>query len=149
MSELKHKVDVNTLEHLAGKTLALNEVGYVNFALSQPLAFDPYRDNRDMGGFIVIDRFTNATVGAGMIDFSLMRATNVHWQALDVLTGSSDGWQTKSVTLPSNAQYIQFRYRTDEKINGRGWYVDGFQVQASGKTSQPQITNNQWQQRDY
>jgi bifunctional enzyme CysN/CysC len=84
VSELKHKVDVNTLEHLAGKTLALNEVGYVNFALSQPLAFDPYRDNRDMGGFIVIDRFTNATVGAGMIDFSLMRATNVHWQALDV-----------------------------------------------------------------
>jgi hypothetical protein len=73
----------------------------------------------------------------------------VHWQALGLLTGSSDGWQKKSVTLPSNAQYIQFRYRTDEKINGRGWYVDGLQVQASGKTSQPQITNNQWQQRDY
>jgi bifunctional enzyme CysN/CysC len=84
VSELKHKVDVNTLEHLAGKTLALNEVGYVNIALSQPLAFDPYSEGRDMGGFIVIDRFTNATVGAGMIDFSLRRATNVHWQALDV-----------------------------------------------------------------
>jgi len=64
--------------------LALNEVGYCNFALSQPLAFDPYRDNRDLGGFILIDRFTNATVGAGMIDFGLRRATNVHWQALDV-----------------------------------------------------------------
>ena len=62
----------------------LNEVGYCNFSLSQPLAFDPYRDNRDMGGFILIDRFTNATVGAGMIDFGLRRATNVHWQALDV-----------------------------------------------------------------
>jgi len=84
VSELKHKVDVNTLDHLAGKTLALNEVGYGNFALSQPLAFDPYKDNRDTGGFILIDRFTNATVGAGMVDFSLMRATNVHWQALDV-----------------------------------------------------------------
>jgi bifunctional enzyme CysN/CysC len=84
VSALKHKVDVNTLGHLAGKTLALNEVGYCNFALSQPLAFDPYRDNRDMGGFILIDRFTNATVGAGMIDFGLRRATNVHWQALDV-----------------------------------------------------------------
>ncbi len=72
------------LGHLAGKTLALNEVGYCNFSLSQTLAFDPYRDNRDMGGFILIDRFTNATVGAGMIDFGLRRATNVHWQALDV-----------------------------------------------------------------
>src|SRR5215470_9586878 len=54
------------------------------FLVSQPIAFDPYRDNRDMGGFILIDRFTNATVGAGMIDFGLRRATNVHWQALDV-----------------------------------------------------------------
>src|SRR4051812_130655 len=84
ISELKHKVDVNTLDHLAGKTLALNEVGYGNFALAQSLAFDPYRENRDTGGFILIDRFSNATVAAGMIDFSLMRATNVHWQALDV-----------------------------------------------------------------
>jgi len=84
ISALKHKIDVNTLDHLAGKTLHLNEVGFCNFALGQPLAFDPYRDNRDTGGFILIDRFTNATVGAGMIDFSLMRATNVHWQALDV-----------------------------------------------------------------
>jgi bifunctional enzyme CysN/CysC len=84
VSALKHKIDVNTLDHLAGKTLHLNEVGYCNFALGSALAFDPYRDNRDTGGFILIDRFTNATVGAGMIDFSLMRATNVHWQALDV-----------------------------------------------------------------
>ncbi len=84
ISELKHKVDVNTLEHLAAKTLTLNDVGYANFALGAPLAFDPYRSNRDMGGFILIDRFTNATVGAGMIDFGLRRATNVHWQALDV-----------------------------------------------------------------
>ena len=84
ISELKHKVDVNTLEHMAGKTLTLNEVGYANFSLAQPLAFDPYNDNRDTGGFIVIDRFSNATVGAGMIDFGLRRATNVHWQALDV-----------------------------------------------------------------
>jgi bifunctional enzyme CysN/CysC len=84
ISELKHKVDVNTLDHMAAKTLALNEVGYANFSLSQPLAFDAYRDNRDTGGFILIDRFSNATVGAGMIDFGLRRATNVHWQALDV-----------------------------------------------------------------
>jgi bifunctional enzyme CysN/CysC len=89
VSGLKHKIDVNTLDSHAAKTLALNEVGYANFSLSQPLAFDAYRAkdgkiSRDTGGFILIDRFTNATVGAGMIDFSLMRATNVHWQALDV-----------------------------------------------------------------
>ena len=84
ISELKHKVDVNTLDHMAGKTLALNEVGYGNISAAQPIAFDAYADNRDTGGFILIDRFTNATVAAGMIDFGLRRATNVHWQALDV-----------------------------------------------------------------
>ena len=84
VSELKHKIDVNTLDHSAAKTLALNEVGYGNFSLAQPIAFDAYAENRDTGGFILIDRFSNATVGAGMIDFGLRRATNVHWQALDV-----------------------------------------------------------------
>jgi len=84
VSTLKHKVDVNTLERMAATTLQLNEIGYGNLSTSQPLAFDAYRDNRDTGGFILIDRFTNATVAAGMIDFSLRRATNVHWQALDV-----------------------------------------------------------------
>ncbi|MEI9997285.1 MAG: sulfate adenylyltransferase subunit CysN [Rhizomicrobium sp.] len=84
ITALKHKIDVNTLDQHAAKTLQLNEVGYGNFSTSQPIAVDPYRENRDMGGFILIDRFTNATVGAGMVDFGLRRATNVHWQALDV-----------------------------------------------------------------
>jgi bifunctional enzyme CysN/CysC len=84
ITELKHKIDVNTLEHFAAKTLKLNEIGVCNLSLSAPIAFDAYGDNRDMGGFILIDRFTNATVAAGMIDFRLRRATNVHWQALDV-----------------------------------------------------------------
>jgi len=84
VTELKHKVDVNTFEHLAAKTLHLNEVGNANLSLSTPIAFDPYTENRDTGGFILIDRFTNGTVAAGMIDFGLRRATNVHWQALDV-----------------------------------------------------------------
>jgi bifunctional enzyme CysN/CysC len=84
VTELKHKIDVNTLDHSAAKTLALNEVGYGNLSLAQPIAFDPYKENRDTGGFILIDRFTNATVAAGMIDFGLRRATNVHWQALDI-----------------------------------------------------------------
>jgi bifunctional enzyme CysN/CysC len=84
ITDLKHKIDVNTLEHLAAKTLHLNEIAVCNISLTQPVAFDPYATNRDMGGFILIDRFTNATVAAGMIDFGLWRATNVHWQALDV-----------------------------------------------------------------
>jgi bifunctional enzyme CysN/CysC len=84
VTELKHKVDVNTLDHMAAKTLALNEVGYCNISAAQALAFDTYAENRDTGGFILIDRYTNATVAAGMIDFGLRRATNVHWQALDV-----------------------------------------------------------------
>jgi len=84
ITALKHKVDVTTLEHIASRTLKLNEIGYCNLSTSEPIAFDAYRDNRDTGGFIIIDRFTNATVGAGMIEFGLRRATNVHWQALDV-----------------------------------------------------------------
>ncbi|HEX3809398.1 MAG TPA: sulfate adenylyltransferase subunit CysN [Rhizomicrobium sp.] len=84
ITELKHKVDVNTLDHTAAKTLHLNEVGYGNLSTAQPVAFDSYGENRDTGGFILIDRFTNATVAAGMIDFGLRRATNVHWQALDI-----------------------------------------------------------------
>lgn len=94
ITELKHKVDVNTLDHLAGKTLQLNEVGYGNISTSHPIAFDSYADNRDTGSFILIDRFTNATIAAGMIDFGLRRATNVHWQALDVnkmLRGEAKG----------------------------------------------------------
>ncbi|MFZ6049886.1 sulfate adenylyltransferase subunit CysN [Pseudomonas sp. CR3202] len=81
---LKHKVEVNSLEHLAARTLELNEIGVCNLGLDQPIAFDPYGDNRDTGGFIVIDRLTNQTVGAGMLHFALRRAQNVHWQAIDV-----------------------------------------------------------------
>jgi len=84
VSDLKYKVNVNTLEHIAGKILELNEVGICNFSLDRPLPFDAYQDNPGTGNFILIDRFTNATVGAGMIDFALRRATNIHWQALDV-----------------------------------------------------------------
>jgi len=84
VTEIKHKINVNTLEHLAGKTLALNEIAIVNVALDQPVAFDPYTEDKDLGGFILIDRMTNATVAAGMIRFALRRSHNIHWQALDV-----------------------------------------------------------------
>ena len=84
VTELKHKIDVNNLEHFAAKTLQLNEVGFCNVSASVPIAFDRYADNRETGSFIIIDRFSNSTVGAGMIEFGLRRATNVHWQALDI-----------------------------------------------------------------
>ena len=84
VTELKYRLDVDSLEHIAAKVLELNEVGFVNLSTAEPIAFDPYADNRDTGGFILIDRFTNRTVAAGMIDFALRRASNIHWQALDV-----------------------------------------------------------------
>jgi bifunctional enzyme CysN/CysC len=78
ITELKHRVDVNTQEKLAAKTLQLNEIGLCNLALTMPVAFDPYGDNRDLGGFILIDRRTNETAAAGVILHGLRRATNVH-----------------------------------------------------------------------
>jgi bifunctional enzyme CysN/CysC len=72
------------MEHLAAKTLELNEIGVCNLNLDRPVPFDAYSQNRDMGGFILIDRFTNDTVGAGLLHFALRRAENVHWQAVEV-----------------------------------------------------------------
>lgn len=84
VSELKHRVDVDTFQALAAKTLTLNDIGLCNLSLSEPIAFDLYEENRATGSFILIDRYSNATVAAGMIRFGLRRATNIHWQALDV-----------------------------------------------------------------
>ncbi|WP_417668031.1 sulfate adenylyltransferase subunit CysN [Roseibium sp.] len=84
VTEIKHKINVNTFEHMAGKQLELNEIAFCNLAMSSPVAFDPYEANRTTGSFILVDRVTNATVGAGMVWFALRRATNIHWQALHV-----------------------------------------------------------------
>jgi bifunctional enzyme CysN/CysC len=84
VTEAKYKVNVNTMEHLAAKKLDLNEIGVCNLALDRPIAFDPYKANRDTGGFILIDRMTNNTVGAGMLHFALRRSHNIHLQHLDV-----------------------------------------------------------------
>src|SRR6202000_2167853 len=84
VTSLKHRVDINTLEHIAAKTLGLNEIGLCNLATSAPVALDAYAENRETGAFILIDRFTNATAGAGMICFGLRRATNVHRQSLSI-----------------------------------------------------------------
>jgi bifunctional enzyme CysN/CysC len=84
ITSLKHRINVETLAHLADKTLGLNEIGFCNLSTAIPVAFDPYAANRDTGAFILIDRFTNETAGAGMIAFGLRRASNIHWQALTV-----------------------------------------------------------------
>ncbi len=80
----KYAINVNTMERLAAKTLELNAIGVANLSTDRPLVFEPYADNRQLGGFILVDKITNATVAAGMLHFSLRRAQNVHWQATDI-----------------------------------------------------------------
>jgi len=80
----KYRLNVNTLEHVAARTLDLNEIGVCNITVDQPIAFDAYTTNRSMGSFVVIDRLTSDTVGAGMLHFALRRADNVQWQSIDI-----------------------------------------------------------------
>ena len=87
VTEIRHKLDVETQDHLAARELQLNEVGRCHLHLDQAVAFEPYARNRALGGFILIDRESNATVGAGTIEFALRRAANLHWQAMDVDRG--------------------------------------------------------------
>ena len=84
VTELKHKVDVNTLEHQSGKKLEMNEVAFCNIALDRMVAFDAYKENRSTGSFIMVDRYTNQTAGAGMIAFGLHRAQNLTWQKTSI-----------------------------------------------------------------
>nr|WP_315458085.1 sulfate adenylyltransferase subunit CysN [uncultured Sphingorhabdus sp.] len=80
----KFQINVNNMERLAAKTLELNAIGVAEVTTDRPIVFEPYADNRTLGGFILIDKMTNATVGAGMLNFSLRRAQNVHWQAIEI-----------------------------------------------------------------
>ncbi|MCT2558981.1 sulfate adenylyltransferase subunit CysN [Tsuneonella sp. YG55] len=84
VQEPKYRIDVNTMERLAAKTLSLNDIGVAEVFADKPLVFEPYATNRTLGGFILIDKATNATVAAGMLHFSLRRSQNVHWQATDI-----------------------------------------------------------------
>ncbi len=84
VSEPKYEINVNTMEHLAAKTLELNAIGVAEVTTDKPIVFEAYKDNRALGGFILVDKITNRTVGAGMVHFSLRRAQNVHWQPTDV-----------------------------------------------------------------
>jgi bifunctional enzyme CysN/CysC len=85
--EPKYEINVNTMEHMAAKTLALNAIGVTEITTDKPLVFEPYAENRTLGGFILVDKVTNRTVGAGMLHFALRRAQNVHWQATSVGRG--------------------------------------------------------------
>lgn len=84
ISKLKHRVNVNSFAREAAKSLTMNEIGVCNISTQAPIAFDAYKDNKTTGNFVIVDRLTNDTVGAGMIDFPLRRAANVHWHAMDV-----------------------------------------------------------------
>ncbi len=84
IAPLKHKINVNTLEQLPAERLELNDIGVCELELDRPIPFESYADNHTLGGFILIDRLSNSTVGAGAINFALRRSQNVHWQALDV-----------------------------------------------------------------
>lgn len=84
LGRLKYRIDVNTLEELPANVLDMNEIGVCNISLSNRVAFDPYDEDPVMGGFIIVDRMTNNTVGMGLIDFALRRSDNIHWQSMDV-----------------------------------------------------------------
>jgi bifunctional enzyme CysN/CysC len=84
ITEIKYREDINSGAHLAAKTIGLNEIATVNISTSSPIVFEPYSTNRQLGSFILIDKLTLDTVGAGMIDFALRRASNIHWQALEL-----------------------------------------------------------------
>jgi bifunctional enzyme CysN/CysC len=99
ITALKHKVNVNTLEQAAARQLGLNEIGLCNLSLSEPIAFDSYATSRDLGGFILIDRFSNETVAAGMIHFALRRAQNIHWQAVDINRAARAGQKAQKACL--------------------------------------------------
>jgi bifunctional enzyme CysN/CysC len=100
VTTLKHKVNVNTLEQVPARELHLNEIAVANISLDQPVAFDAYGDNHETGGFILIDRLSHETVGAGLIHFALRRAQNIHWQAVDVTRVARAGLKSqKSAVL--------------------------------------------------
>ena len=102
IEKIKHKINVNTLEETAAETLALNEIGVCNMELDASIAFAPYTDNKPLGSFIIIDRFTNNTVGMGLINFALRRAANIHWQATDVSK------QSRAALLKQKASVLWF-----------------------------------------
>jgi bifunctional enzyme CysN/CysC len=136
IAPIKHRINVNTLEHLPAPKLELNEIGIVNLELDRPIAFDPYVKNRDTGAFILIDRLTNDTVGTGMLRFALRRAQNVHWQAIDVNKAARSALKGQKAcvlwyTGLSGAGKSTIANLVDKKLYGEGrhcYLLDGDNV---------------------
>jgi bifunctional enzyme CysN/CysC len=136
VAPLKYKLNVDSLEHVAATKLELNEIGVCDLELSAPVAFDPYRENRDTGAFILIDRITNDTVGAGLIEFALRRSQNIRWQQLSVdqAARSSAMHQTPCVlwlTGLSGAGKSTIANRVEIELHRRGhhtYLLDGDNV---------------------
>jgi bifunctional enzyme CysN/CysC len=126
VTELKYCIDIGTFDHLAAKELHLNEIAFVNIATTEPISFDPYEDNRDTGGFILIDRHTNATVAAGMIRFGLRRGANTYFQSFEV---------TKAARARLNAQKSALLWFTGLSGAGKSTIADNLEkkLHALGK----------------
>ena len=151
---IKHRINVNTLEHTAAERLELNDIGVCELELDQPIAFEPYTENRVLGAFILIDRMTNGTVGAGLIHFALRRSQNVHWQALDVnkRIRARQKRQTACVlwlTGLSGAGKSTIANRVEKKLTAEGhhtYLLDGDNVRHGlnkdlGFTAQDRVEN--------
>jgi bifunctional enzyme CysN/CysC len=151
---IKHRINVNTLEHTAAERLELNDIGVCELELDQPIAFEPYAENRVLGAFILIDRMSNGTVGAGLIHFALRRSQNVHWQALDVnkRIRARQKRQTACVlwlTGLSGAGKSTIANRVEKKLTAEGhhtYLLDGDNVRHGlnkdlGFTAQDRVEN--------
>jgi bifunctional enzyme CysN/CysC len=154
LTPLKHKINVNTLEKLPAERLELNDIGVCELELDRPIPFEPYAENRALGGFILIDRLSNDTVGAGLINFALRRSQNVHWQALDVdkLLRSRQKGQKACVlwlTGLSGAGKSTIANRIEKKLAAAGrhtYLLDGDNVRHGlnkdlGFTAQDRVEN--------
>jgi bifunctional enzyme CysN/CysC len=126
VTELKYRIDAETFDHLAAKDLRLNEIAFVNVATADPIGFDPYDENRDTGGFILIDRHGNATVAAGLIRFGLRRAANTYFQSFEV---------TKTARAQLNAQKPALLWFTGLSGAGKSTIADQLEkkLHALGK----------------
>jgi bifunctional enzyme CysN/CysC len=154
ISPLKHKINVNTLEHTAAERLELNDIGVCELELDRAIPFEPYGENRALGGFILIDRLHNGTVGAGLITFALRRSQNVHWQALDVDKQARSGLKGQKacvlwLTGFSGAGKSTIANRIEKKLTAAGrhtYLLDGDNVRHGlnkdlGFTAQDRVEN--------
>jgi bifunctional enzyme CysN/CysC len=128
VSDIRHKVNVDTGEELAAATLTLNDIGRCTLALDAPVAFEPYAVNRDLGGFILIDRMTNETAAAGMIRFALRRSANVRPQALSVSRADRAALKRQSplvlwFTGLSGAGKSTIANRVEQRLNAEGLHT--------------------------